>query len=104
METEKKKLRLGVGSGIAAIVLASGLAIGIPAIAQASSPGPTSVGFEDGTNDGEIADDDNVQFEDGTNDGETADDQGVEDGTNDGETADDQEIEDGTDDGETADD
>jgi hypothetical protein len=32
----------------------------------------------------------NPAVEDGTNDGETADDQGVEDGTNDGETADDQ--------------
>ncbi len=46
----------------------------------------------------------NPAVEDGTNDGETADDQGVEDGTNDGETADDQGVEDGTNDGETADD
>lgn len=74
MDAEKKKLRLAIGSGIGAVVIASGLAIGIPAIAQATSQTPTTVGVEDGTNDGEVADDDSVEVEDGTNDGETADD------------------------------
>ena len=88
MEVEKKKrLRWGVGSGVAAVTLAAGLAFGIPAIAQASTPAPSGTSVEDGTNDGETVDDQGV--EDGTNDGETADDQGVENGTADGETADD---------------
>ncbi|MCO5953264.1 hypothetical protein [Microbacterium yannicii] len=103
MDAEKrKKTRIAVGSAIAAVVVAGGLALGIPVIAQASSPSPSGTSVEDGTNDGETADDQGV--EDGTNDGETADDQEVEDGTNDGETADDEGIEDGTSDGETADD
>lgn len=45
----------------------------LPAQAQSTTPAPSS----------------STAVEDGTNDGETADDNGVEDGTNDGETADD---------------
>ncbi len=79
---------------VAALVVALALAGGIltltSRLTSAGSPsGPTAV--EDGTNDGETADD-GVAIEDGTNDGETADDSAgaaIEDGTNDGETADD---------------
>jgi hypothetical protein len=83
-----KRIRIAVGSA-AAVLLAvgTGLAIGLPAQADVSTKATTSHVVEDGTNDGETADDQGV--EDGTNDGETADDQGVEDGTNDGENAND---------------
>ena len=72
MDSEKKNKRLAIGGGVAAVIVAAGLAIGIPAIAQASSPASATVGVDHGANDGETADDQGV--EDGTNDGETADD------------------------------
>jgi hypothetical protein len=75
---------------VAAAVLAvgAGLAIGLPARAE-DNPTPSVSGSS---------------TEDGTDDGETADDQGTEDGSDDGESADDEGVEDGTDDGETNDD
>ncbi|THG32837.1 hypothetical protein [Naasia lichenicola] len=86
-----KRQRIIVGSSVAIMAaVAGGLAIGLPA--QASSVSTTNTVSTTGA------------VEDGTADGETADDQGIEDGTADGETADDQGIEDGTADGETADD
>ena len=84
-----KRTKYLVGSALAVVVaVAGGIAVTIPAQASSSTSGPSTPAVtEDGTNDGETADDQGV--EDGTNDGETADDQGVEDGTNDGETSDD---------------
>jgi hypothetical protein len=84
-----KRTRYLIGSALAVVVaVAGGIAVTVPAQASSSTTGPSSpVAREDGTNDGETADDQGV--EDGAHDGETADDQGVEDGTQDGETAND---------------
>jgi anti-sigma factor RsiW len=61
--------------GAAVAVIGGGLAVALPAQAS-NSTAPTSVtqtGVEDGTNDGETADDPaGAEIEDGTNDGETA--------------------------------
>jgi hypothetical protein len=86
-----KRITWTLGSlGAAAIIVGGGFALAIPAQASNSTPPPSTsqTGVEDGTNDGETADD-TTEVEDGTNDGETADDTGIEDGTNDGESADD---------------
>lgn len=109
---DKRKL-IALSSGLAIVAAsAGGLMATLPAHAESvhRAPASHSGAVEDGTNDGETADDGAV--EDGTNDGEIADDGAVEDGTNDGETADDGVqggtdnggVEDGTNDGETADD
>jgi hypothetical protein len=95
--TMQKKAKVAAGSAAAlAILVAGGLAIALPAQA---SPDVKSVSVVEPV---DATDTDNVQdeVEDGTNDGETADDNGteVEDGTNDGETADDAETEDTSDD------
>jgi hypothetical protein len=82
----KIKTALATSAVIVLSVVGGGLVMALPAQA-ATSAVAHFVGVEDGTNDGETADDTGI--EDGTNDGETADDTGVEDGTNDGETADD---------------
>ena len=93
----QKKAKVAAGSAAAlAILVAGGLAIALPAQA---APDVKSVAVVEPV---DATDTDNVQdeVEDGTNDGETADDNGteVEDGTNDGETADDAETEDTSDD------
>ncbi len=69
--TKRTPIVIGI---VAAAVLAigTGLAVGLPALAD-DNPTPSVSG----------------STEDGTNDGETNDDNGVEDGTNDGETNDD---------------
>lgn len=82
----KLKTALATSAVIVLSVVGGGLVMALPAQAATTAIAHVS-GVEDGTNDGETADDQGV--EDGTNDGETADDQGVEDGTNDGETNDD---------------
>lgn len=100
-----KRIKWTLGSlGAAALIVGGGFAVAIPAQASSNTPSPSTsqTAVEDGTNDGETADDTGI--EDGTNDGETADDaNGVED-PNEVEGADDTGIEDGTNDGETADD
>jgi hypothetical protein len=102
-ETQMSKIKVGLATSAVIVlsVVTGGLVMALPAQAATTAIAHYT-GVEDGTNDGETADDNGV--EDGTNDGETADDNGVEDGTNDGETADDNGVEDGTNDGETADD
>lgn len=82
----KLKTTLATSAVIVLSVVGGGLFMALPAQA-ANTAIAHFTGVEDGTNDGETADDQGV--EDGTNDGESADDQGVEDGTNDGETNDD---------------
>ena len=86
----KKKIKVAAGSAAAlAILIAGGLAISLPA--QAATPGDSkSVVEPSGATDA-----DNVQdeVEDGTNDGETADDEGTEDTSDD---IDGVEVEDGT--------
>ena len=82
----KLKTALATSAVIVLSVVGGGLVMALPAQAATTAIAHIT-GVEDGTNDGETADDQGV--EDGTNDGETADDQGVEDGTNDGETNDD---------------
>lgn len=82
----KLKTGLATSAVIVLSVVGGGLFMALPAQAATTAVAHLT-GVEDGTNDGETADDNGV--EDGTNDGETADDNGVEDGTNDGETADD---------------
>lgn len=84
----QKTAKIAAGSAAAlAILIAGGLAIALPA--QAAPTGKSVSVVEPA----DAADTDNVQdeVEDGTNDGETADDEGaeVEDGTDDGETDDD---------------
>ncbi|MFF8186032.1 hypothetical protein ACF044_02075 [Microbacterium sp. NPDC016588] len=100
MNTFKRKW-LGVGT-LVLLSVGGVAAMAVPASASVisvSTPAPTATdpGVEDGTNDGETADDQagetpgqETADEAGETPGqETADDQGVEDGTNDGETADD---------------
>lgn len=94
----QKNTKIAAGSAAAlAILVAGGLAIALPAQAAPAGKSVSVVEPVDAT------DTDNVQdeVEDGTADGETADDEtstGVEDGTNDGETADDTGTEDTNDD------
>jgi len=95
--TMQKTAKVAAGSAAAlAILIAGGLAIALPAQATPVSESVSIVEPVDAT------DTDNVQdeVEDGTADGETADDNGteVEDGANDGETADDTGTEDTSDD------
>lgn len=95
--TMQKKAKVAAGSAAAlAILVAGGLTIALPAQA---APVGKSVSIVEPV---DANDTDNVQneVEDGTADGETADDNGaaVEDGTNDGETADDTGTEDTSDD------
>ncbi|WP_154097791.1 hypothetical protein [Microbacterium testaceum] len=80
---------LGVGT-LVLLSVGGVAAMAVPASASVTSvstpaPAATDRGVENGTNDGETADDQAGE----TPGQETADDQGVEDGTNDGETADD---------------
>ncbi len=94
----QKNAKIAAGSAAAlAILVAGGLAIALPAQAAPAGKSVSVVAPVDAT------DTDNVQdeVEDGTADGETADDETgteVEDGTNDGETADDEGTEDTSDD------
>ena len=88
MNTLKRKW-LGVGP-LVLLSVGGVAAMAVPAsasVVSVSTPAPaaTDPGVEDGTNDGETADDQVGEIPGQ----ETADDQGVEDGTNDGETADD---------------
>ena len=88
-----KRIKTTLATAAVAVlaVVGGGIALAVPAQASSLMVHAVTAGIENGTNDGETADEQGV--EDGTNDGETADDesteQGVEDGTNDGETNDD---------------
>ncbi|GIG20043.1 hypothetical protein Cch01nite_07670 [Cellulomonas chitinilytica] len=89
MQTTKKRIvALTAGGALAA----AGIVAALVLPAQAGTTTPTTVtqtGVEDGTNDGETADD-ATEVEGDAADGETDDDATeVEDGTSDGETADD---------------
>jgi hypothetical protein len=75
----EKKTKL-VGGAIAALALLGGLSLTGAALASPAAPAPTHSTVSDG--DGESADDNGVSVEDGTNDGETADD-ATESGTED---------------------
>ncbi|MCU1424554.1 MAG: hypothetical protein JWM51_845 [Microbacteriaceae bacterium] len=94
---EKKTKIVGGTIAIATLALVSGLALSGAALATPDAPDTTHSTISDG--DGETADDINgVEVEDGTNDGETADD-ATENGTEDpSDDVNGVEVEDGTDD------
>ena len=91
----QKTTKIAVGSAAAlAILVAGGLAVALPAQAENEAKSTSVVEPVDPSDTDAVQND----VEDGTNDGEIADDAGVEDGTNDGETPDDAGIEDTSDD------
>jgi len=70
----KIKTGLATAAVIVISVVGGGLAIALPAQATTLITHAVTTGVEDGTNDGETADDNGI--EDGANDGETNDDAG----------------------------
>ena len=69
---KRMKTGLAVAGVIVLSVVGGGIALALPAQAAIHAVNGVTGGHEDGTNDGETADDEGV--EDGTNDGETNDD------------------------------